>query len=174
MLQTSNDGREGAPVEEEVGRERVGVGIADDQLSEPKDVLSPGLILVPLLASEQPGFAQPPSPQDLSHKAARGLNRSPSSASSRPRRSTPSTSLPPSRPHSRASTGGSVFLGTTCMRLHVSPQGLGPATDPPPRTAPGSRQARLLKPSLLSPGWPPRALLSRCCLQRQFSLASSP
>lgn len=39
------------PVEEEVGRERVGAGIADDQLSEPKDVLSPGLILVPLLAS---------------------------------------------------------------------------------------------------------------------------
>lgn len=73
----------------------------------------------------QPGFAQPPSPQDLSHKAARSLNRSPSSASSRPRRPTPSASLPPSGPHSRASTGGSVFLGTTCMHLHVSPQGLG-------------------------------------------------
>lgn len=122
----------------------------------------------------QPGFAQAPWPQGLSHKAAAGRNRSPSSASSRPPRSTPSTCLPPSGPHSRASTGGGVFLGTTWMHLHLSPQAFGPATDPPPRTAPGSRQAGSSQPSLLRPGWPPRALLSRCCLQRQSPLASSP
>lgn len=161
-------GREGAPVGEEVGRERVRAGIADDLLSEPKDVLSPGLIPVPLLASSAPLAA------GLSHKDALGRSRSPSSASSQPLRSTPSTSLPPSGPHSRASMGGGVFLGTTCMHLHISPQTLGPATDPPPRTAPGSRQAGLSQPSLLRPGWPPRALLSRCCLQRQSPLASSP
>lgn len=69
-------GREGAPVGEEVGRERVRAGIADDLLSEPKDVLSPGLIPVPLLASSARVCATPlaaglepqrrPGPQPLS------------------------------------------------------------------------------------------------------------
>lgn len=108
----------------------------------------------------QPGFAQAPWPQGLSHKAIPGINRFPYSASSRPPRSTPSTSLPPSGPHSRASTGGGVFLGATWMHLHLSPQALGPATDPPQRSAPGSRlparsracSARAGRPERCSPG----------------------
>ncbi|XP_038542728.1 uncharacterized protein LOC100683344 isoform X1 [Canis lupus familiaris] len=157
-------GRGGAPVGKEVERERVRAGIADDLPSEPKDVLSPGL--TPLLASSARVCATPLA-AGLAPQSAPGRNRFPSSASSRPLRSTPSTSLPPSGPHSRASTGGGVFLGTTCMRLHTGPQALGAATDPPPRTAPGSRlpapgsrPAGLSQPSRLRPGWPPGALLS--------------
>ena len=70
--------------------------------------------------------------------------------------------------------GGGVFLGTVFMHLHRGPQSLRQATDLPPRAAPGSRKAGFPQQSLLRPGWPPRALLSRCYLQRRSPLASSP
>ncbi|XP_038412279.1 WAS/WASL-interacting protein family member 1-like isoform X2 [Canis lupus familiaris] len=153
-------GRGGAPVGKEVERERVRAGIADDLPSEPKDVLSPGL--TPLLASSARVCATPLA-AGLAPQSAPGRNRSPSSASSRPLRSTPSTSLPPSGPHSRASTGGGVFLGTTCMRLHTGPQALGAATDPPPRTAPGSRLPAPGPPDSRSPaGSAPVGRPERC------------
>ncbi|CAD7694225.1 unnamed protein product [Nyctereutes procyonoides] len=173
-------GRGGAPVGKEVERERVRAGIANDLPSEPKGVLSPGL--TPLLASSARVCATPLA-AGLAPQSAPGRNRSPSSASSRPLRSTPSTSLPPSGPHSRASTGGGVFLGITCMRLHTSPQALGAATDPPPRTAPGSRLpapgSRLpARGTLAAQAAPPRlaarSAALRCGLQRQAPLASGP
>ncbi|XP_035554321.2 5E5 antigen-like [Canis lupus dingo] len=173
-------GRGGAPVGKEVERERVRAGIADDLPSEPKDVLSPGL--TPLLASSARVCATPLA-AGLAPQSAPGRNRFPSSASSRPLRSTPSTSLPPSGPHSRASTGGGVFLGTTCMRLHTGPQALGAATDPPPRTAPGSRlpapgsrlpARRTLAAQPAPPRLAARSAALRCGLQRQAPLASGP
>ena len=52
-------GRDAAPVGEAVGLESVGAGTADDLLSEPKYVLSPCLIPVPLLASSARVCATP-------------------------------------------------------------------------------------------------------------------
>ncbi|XP_072618824.1 uncharacterized protein [Vulpes vulpes] len=152
-------GRGGAPVGKEVERERVRAGIAEDLPSEPKDVLSPGL--TPLLASSARVCATPLA-AGLTPQSAPGRNRSPSSASSRPLRSTPSTSLPPSGPHSRASTGGVFFLGPhacACTRARER-SGPRPTHLRALLPAPGSRPAGLSQPSRLRPGWPPGALLS--------------
>lgn len=122
----------------------------------------------------QPGFVQPPWPQGLSHKDALGRSRSPSSCkfSALALHSFHfSSSL---RASFQSQHGWGCFSWDHMHALAHKPlQALGPATDPPPRTAPGSRQAGLSQPSLLRPGWPPRAQLSRCCLQRQSPLASS-
>lgn len=161
-------GREGAPVGEEVGRERVSAGIAEDLLSQPNpSVRSPHLSLscpfVGLLGRR---------PQGSSHKATLVHSRSPSSACSRPLALLSlrlSSSLRGS--FQDGILGGAFFLGSqACARTLVRCTRAGDQ----PASAHCSRQAGLSRPGQPRPGWLPRALLSRRGSQRQLPLATSP